>query len=508
MSHRWKLFLVVAVVMLLLTGIWVATMHWTADSDVDAYRKSLIAKGEELEIAEVLPPPVPVEQNGAELVQEAFSLFVPASNDISNIPSAMRMVAPGKAIVCFKQPDVRGYDFTNSWSNIMDVVEAERPAIELLKQTMNYPALDFHVEYEKWPNTPLTHLAPFKRCVISLSSAAMCDLHEGDTGSATTNICAMLGLVNGWQDERFLISQLVRMAMVQIAVRPIWEYLQSTNVSDVELAMLQTNWEKLEFTHAMENAILMERASTESVIKRMRTSSQFFNEIVVGGPATSGSWGSSMDFWDSVKFTGAKFMWRASWTYSDELQMLQNYQLVLKTLRTTETNGFFNPAYSNMVNQLQANEPTNDPDSWIDKMDEKGLQRMFSEDAFGTGSLNRVMAMEAAREIIITAIALKRYQLKYGDYPTNLDSLVPQFVAAVPIDPVDGRRLRYRLNAGGTYLLYSIGQDGKDDGGDPSLGASVRNPNLDWLNRRALDWVWPQPATKAEIEYFYAHPPK
>ena len=133
MSHRWKLFIAVAVVMLVLTGIWVATMHWTADSDVDAYRKSLIAKGEKLEIAEVMPAPVPAEQNGAELVQEAFSLFVPASNDISNIPSAMRMVAPGKAIVCFKQPDVRGYDFTNSWSNIMDVVEADRPATELLK---------------------------------------------------------------------------------------------------------------------------------------------------------------------------------------------------------------------------------------------------------------------------------------------------------------------------------------------------------------------------------------
>jgi len=431
----------VAVVMLALTGIWVATMHWTADSDVDAYRKSLIAKGEKLEIAEVMPTPVPPEQNGAELVSEAFSLLVPASYDLSNWPSAMRIVAPGKAIVGFEQPDVR-YDFTNSWSNIMDVVEAERPAIELLKQTMNYPALDFHVEYEKWPNTPLTHLAPFKRCVISLSSAAMCDLHEGDTGSATTNICAMLGLVNGWQDERCLISQLVRMVMVQITVGPTWELLQSTNVSDTELAMLQTNWVKLEFTHAMENATLMERASTESVIKRMRTSSQFFNEIVVGGPATSGVGGSSMDFWDSVKFAGAKFMWRASWTYSDELQMLKNDQIVLKTLRTTETNGFFfNPAYSNMVNQLQATEPTNDPDSWIDKMDEKGLQRRFSEDALVNGSIfSRVIAVEAAREIIITAIALKRYQLKYGDYPTNLDSLVPQFVATVPKDPVMATR--------------------------------------------------------------------
>lgn len=269
--------------------------------------------------------------------------------------------------------------------------------------------------------------------------------------------------------------------------------------------MLQTSWSKLGFVHAMENAFLMERAGNELMIKKMRESTGYSSHMIddlVGGA------GGSMDFWDSAKFTGAKFMWRVSWSYSDELRMLQNDQVALEAMRAIETNGFFNPAYTNMVDKLHANDPTNYPNSWMSKLDDKGLQRIFSEDALNTGGvLGRAMALEAASEIIITAIALKRYQLRHGEYPASLDALVPEFLLSIPLDPVDGKPLRYHPNTDGTYLLYSIGTNGKDDGGNPSLepgftGFSV----LYWLNAHSLDWVWPQPATKAEIEYFYAHP--
>jgi hypothetical protein len=105
---------------------------------------------------------------------------------------------------------------------------------------------------------------------------------------------------------------------------------------------------------------------------------------------------------------------------------------------------------------------------------------------------------------------LKRFQLKHGKSPETLNEMVPEFSPAVPIDPYDGKPLRYHPNADGTYLLYSVGEDGKDDGGDPSLQGGVVYPsfNFYWQNARSRDWVWPQPATPAEIQYFYDHPPK
>jgi hypothetical protein len=115
----------------------------------------------------------------------------------------------------------------------------------------------------------------------------------------------------------------------------------------------------------------------------------------------------------------------------------------------------------------------------------------------------RVMRAETAKQMTITAIALKRYQLKHGNYPPDLDSLVPEFILKVPLDPMNGQPLCYRRNADGTFLLYSVGENGEDDGGDPSLSPNVESSYFYWQNSRALDWVWPQPATAGEIQAYY-----
>ena len=64
---------------------------------------------------------------------------------------------------------------------------------------------------------------------------------------------------------------------------------------------------------------------------------------------------------------------------------------------------------------------------------------------------------------------------------------------------MDGKPLRYALNSDGTYVLYSVGDDGKDDGGDASPAAASKSTY--WLQGR--DWVWPQPASEAEIKMYY-----
>ena len=71
---------------------------------------------------------------------------------------------------------------------------------------------------------------------------------------------------------------------------------------------------------------------------------------------------------------------------------------------------------------------------------------------------------------------------------------------------MDGQNFRYRFNPDGTFLLYSIGDDGEDSGGDAS---SVRgdafptkeSKSFSWLQGR--DLVWPQPATTPEVEAYY-----
>ena len=67
-------------------------------------------------------------------------------------------------------------------------------------------------------------------------------------------------------------------------------------------------------------------------------------------------------------------------------------------------------------------------------------------------------------ELTKLAFALAEYRARHGSYPAKLADLVPKYVAAVPQDIFSGGALHYTLQGDG-YLLYSVGPNGKDDGG-------------------------------------------
>ena len=123
-------------------------------------------------------------------------------------------------------------------------------------------------------------------------------------------------------------------------------------------------------------------------------------------------------------------------------------------------------------------------------------------------AIRKVAGAETIRDVVITAIALKRYELRHHHLPDTLDEIVPDLLKSVPIDYMDGQPLRYRRNADGTFLLYSVGENGKDDGGNGSWDPNIHLIGYSWQYYRALDWVWPQPATPEEIQNFYEHSPK
>ena len=110
-------------------------------------------------------------------------------------------------------------------------------------------------------------------------------------------------------------------------------------------------------------------------------------------------------------------------------------------------------------------------------------------------AFKKVEQVETMRALVITAIALKRYTLRHGQPPDDLGKLVPEFLAKPARDPVDGKPLRYRVAADGSSSLYSVGENGVDDGGDPKSPTPARTSSV----LRGRDWVWPVPATDADI---------
>ena len=495
MKRRWKIFIVaVAVSIVALLPI---IHHYHLRAATDAYIAKLKTQGEPMDIAQVTPPPVPPEQNSADTFRQAAALLKDNEDWWSrNTVGGMQMVAPGRAMILWQQPHVREYDHTISWPEISNMVANDEKAFGLLQQIIAKPDFDFQVHYERgFGGFEITHLylAESKRAAQRLSTAALSDLHNGDTTSAVENVRAMLAIAQGMQDERFVISELVRIAIARIAADATWDLLQSSNLTDTQLAQLQQDWTAQDFIQSYENALEMERVA---------------GEITTAGERQSNAHMKDVESFYHFK-GGEVFMWRYWRSYPDELRALKGWQTLITSTRMVQTNGSFQDAL----------------DYQQHKLDELGIMKLLNIDSNSMPIMNlrtmqsqsiaslsavirRVLRSEVAKETVVTAIALKRYQLKHGNYPPDLKALVPEFLPAVPLDPVDGQPLRYHTKENGTFLLYSVAENYKDDGGNPALEQGIQGSNFDWLNYHALDWVWPQPATEKEIQNYYAHQPK
>ena len=71
--------------------------------------------------------------------------------------------------------------------------------------------------------------------------------------------------------------------------------------------------------------------------------------------------------------------------------------------------------------------------------------------------------------------------------PATLAVLASQFLDTVPPDVANGEPLHYRRTKDGLFVLYSVGWNGKDDGGMIGrTGTGRHNPKLG-------HWVWQYP---------------
>lgn len=79
----------------------------------------------------------------------------------------------------------------------------------------------------------------------------------------------------------------------------------------------------------------------------------------------------------------------------------------------------------------------------------------------------RTAARAAAQNrVAIVALAIERWRRAHdGAPPAVLRALTPTYLSAVPDDPFTGSPLRYAVDNSG-YVVYSVGVNRKDDGGD------------------------------------------
>jgi hypothetical protein len=160
----------------------------------------------------------------------------------------------------------------------------------------------------------------------------------------------------------------------------------------------------------------------------------------------------------------------------------------LMRLETTEAQACAQLDYPDVMARMPMVKQDSSLMSSIDQL--LGLKQPYSMDRTIKVHFNILTVRRAAA----IALAVRLWQVDHaGKFPPNLQALVPAYLPAIPIDPfAKGQSpLRYKSDTPAGPIIYSVGENGVDDGGSttPLPGLSQHISQNDRDDR--LDIVYP-----------------
>jgi type II secretory pathway pseudopilin PulG len=404
--------------------VWRVNLAHDVDAKLQAIRAAgLPTNGKELN---AYYPAVPDNENAALVMTQAFALMRnypdSRSNEIDQIQSF-----PAR----WQHP-------TNEQIQLLTgYVEMNSNALAKMAEALKLPKSRYPVDFSPGFETLLPHLDKVKELALLSEYRAVLAIDSGQPTNADTSVKDIFGMARTLDEEPELISQLVRFALVRIAIVTLEDRLNAGELSDAELANLANVFAQQKEAHFIARGLIGERAM---VVPFFRTSFAKLKQL--------------------SNFEAPQA----------ESPAPQRPSLFLKTTGFFERDLFFYLGAME-TNIFFANLPPPQNlaiTNFSKKMAENARNHYCIFSALLLPAISSSLTREAddfARiRLATTAIAVEHYRLLQGRLPDNLSELTPQFLPNVPIDPFDGALLRYHRLANG-YVIYSVDRDGHDDGG-------------------------------------------
>ena len=507
-ARNFKRFIFGVVCFATLIALFYAEEDWRGKHDWEKFKRTWEAKGEHFDFASIVPPPVPDDQNFAmtpiwvNSIEFEFGTNVAKQWYGENLTEPERVKLPDPLHLTIENgDDWRNWPTNGNWAkgtetdltnwqryyrvlasktnlfpvpsqpqspaaDVLFALDKYDPVIEALRQASSLPYSRFPVfsDADRPFNTLLPHLSVFKRCAQFLQLRALAELQNGQSGKAADDVKLALQLMDKFRNEPFLISHLVRIAMVQITLQPIYEGLAEHKWSDAQLTELDAELAKLDFLADYEFSMRGERICFISALEYMRRSQKIDMPDFNGGAS---------------KITMAWFI-PSAFFYQNELTVARIHQQCILPLVDAEHQLVLSSQVRSLVSKEQRELAHH---VWPYKVLAKMLLPAFNAAA------KKFACGQSSVNLARTAIALERCRLAHGEFPDSLDALAPQFIAKVPHDVIGGQPLKYRRTSDGQFVLYSVGWNETDDGGVVVLGKG-KSPTMDVSQG---DWVWRYP---------------
>jgi hypothetical protein len=309
-----------------------------------------------------------------------------------------------------------------------------------------------------------------------LKLKACAELAAGRSDSALEDVKLMLYLADTLKTEPFLISYLVRIACVHVAMVPIWEGLAEHRWTDAQLERLQARLEPYNFLADIQWSLHAERAMGVLMADLIKKKGLGWAANLNGSaPAPGTPERLVQNLLSGITPSG--------WYDQEKLHYCQKFDGMFRGAMDEAARRVFPRQIATNVGLL------NDPgDAFMSAVFYHNIIAKLMLPAMGRILVKSAAAQNAAGQAAV-ACALERYRLANGQFPENLQALVPRFAARLPNDVITGQSLKYHRTDDGQFILYSVGWDETDNGG--SSGRTM-------FDETAGDWVWEYPTASGK----------
>ena len=499
-----------------LVGLFFAVENWRGARAWAALEAELRQKGEHVDLAHLIRPPLPDDQNFAAtpLFKAAHTLTLSTAprqsaldatyrwNSSPEADAARRRLAPvttldalaprnrtADAHAVGRLPNGRldlaqyaaairastNYHLSGPAAtpaaDILAGLAQQTPVLDEIAAATRRPGSRFDIHPEDLYGALLPALGPMKGLSRTFKLRSVARLATGDGDGAFDDLMTASRLAETMRDEPFTISQLVRLACHAEALRALAEGLAEHRWTDAQLQEYQKFQENLGFRSGLLGALRAEATVAQltlDLLKRDRPSVLMMDRLMSNEGGTEEDGG-------LVLFCFAP----SGWFDQNRVSLVKYFQTQIHQIEASGSAALPDQTFDVLLTQLKVTASREFlPYNFYPAMLMPAMKRIVSH----------VNQAEARQRMTITACALERYWLKHRAYPGALKELVPEFLAAVPVDLLNPAAtpepLTYRRTDDGWYVLYSFGENRKDDHGIFRDSPATVND---------LDWVWPTP---------------
>jgi hypothetical protein len=420
-SRRLRTALVVVLVLAALYTAYRYTLHRMVESKLDEIR----TQGYPVTLTELdkwYPQPPP-GKNAADVYLQAFKLFAPKLASDTNLPVVGDDRLPRKGNL------MDG----NMRQAASDYLTRNGQALALLHQGASFSHCRYPIDFTRGYAAVLPHLTSIHRGFRLLLLEAHLHAERDEGAQAGMSLLSAMALAQSVSTEPTETSQMVARGCSVRAAYDLETMLDRTSLPDDALQGLEMALSNSMSADGIIRGYAGERCLAIDYNKHPVETTQ----VILDNKPLAPELKRTVLL---LQLTGRLDIFT--------LRYLQSMQQFLQVCRM--------PLIEGLKHSKDADPPHPLLDSLICNLSLGGDDRTTIE--FMARTSTKVLAS-------CTSLAVERYRLANGALPGSLSDLVPKFLDAFPTDPFDGQQLRYKKIAKG-YVVYSVGEDGKDDGGD------------------------------------------